>query len=424
MTSTPIVTKLKNNFSVISERVPDVNSVGINIWVAAGSRHETDDKIGLAHFLEHMAFKGTSTRSALDIAKTFDVIGGNFNAYTDKEHTVYHVKVMKNDAQVALEVLADIIINSTFPDEEIGREKDVVLQEIYQTNDSPSSLIFDKYLEAAYGNGQIFGRSILGSEDSVRNFSKSDLVEHMRKHYFSGNMILSLAGDLSHDEVLRMSQAFEQVQDREGAGVTASTYTGGEYLEERDLEQVNIMLGFPGVDYNDHRYYHMQVLDSILGNGLSSRLFQEVREKLGLVYSISSFNISYSDSGIFSIHAATDSGKLPTLIKTVTTELKKLPHDVTEAELTRTKSKLVSEVLMSRESTVAKSEATGYHYTHHGRYISKEEIIQKINAVSLDDVKSAAEFLLSSRSNMTLAAIGKLGPLENGYREKISSMLS
>ncbi|MEH0831514.1 M16 family metallopeptidase [Anaplasma bovis] len=424
MTSTPIVTKLKNNFSVISERVPDVNSVGINIWVAAGSRHETDDKIGLAHFLEHMAFKGTSTRSALDIAKTFDVIGGNFNAYTDKEHTVYHVKVMKNDAQVALEVLADIIINSTFPDEEIGREKDVVLQEIYQTNDSPSSLIFDKYLEAAYGNGQIFGRSILGSEDSVRNFSKSDLVEHMRKHYFSGNMILSLAGDLSHDEVLRMSQAFEQVQDREGAAVTTSTYTGGEYLEERDLEQVNIMLGFPGVDYNDHRYYHMQVLDSILGNGLSSRLFQEVREKLGLVYSISSFNISYSDGGIFSIHAATDSGKLPTLIKTVTTELKKLPHDVTEAELTRTKSKLVSEVLMSRESTVAKSEATGYHYTHHGRYISKEEIIQKINAVSLADVKSAAEFLLSSRSNMTLAAIGKLGPLENGYREKISSMLS
>ena len=418
------MTKLKNNFSVISERVPDVNSVGINIWVAAGSRHETDDKIGLAHFLEHMAFKGTSTRSALDIAKTFDVIGGNFNAYTDKEHTVYHVKVMKKDAQVALEVLADIIINSTFPDEEIEREKDVVLQEIYQTNDSPSSLIFDKYMEAAYGNEQIFGRSILGSEDSVRNFSRNDLVEHMRKHYFSGNMILSLAGDLSHDEVLRMSEAFEQVQDSKGATATASTYTGGEYLEERDLEQVNIMLGFPGVDYNDHRYYHMQVLDSILGNGLSSRLFQEVREKLGLVYSISSFNISYSDSGIFCIHAATDSGKLPTLLKTVTAELKKLPCDVTEAELTRTKSKLVSEVLMSRESTVAKSEATGYHYTHHGRYISKEEIIQKINDVSLNDVKSAGEFLLGSRSNMTLAAIGKLGPLEKGYREKISSMLS
>ena len=417
----PVVTKLKNNMLLITERVNGVNSVGINLWVKVGSRHEQIDKIGLAHFLEHMAFKGTTTRSALDIAKTFDAVGGNFNAYTDKEHTVYHLKVMKKDIHTALEVLTDIVLNSSFPEEEIVREKDVVLQEIYQTHDTPSSIIFDKYVEVAYQE-QIFGKPILGSVQTVQNFSKEDLVYYMDTHYFGSNLVLAISGDISHDEVLKMCQGLADIKDKSPALLPIPEYTGGQYLEERQLEQVNIILGFPGVPYTDDMFHTLQVFDTILGSGLSSRLFQEVREKLGLVYSIYSFNSSYSDSGLFSIHAATDSSKLAKLLQTVTSEIKSLPGTVTADEITRAKSKLEAEILMSRESPVAKAEALGYYYSHYGKYISKEELIEKIRNVTADDIKEAGNFLLQNRSKITVAAIGKVKALAT--REKISAMLA
>ncbi|MGN7678943.1 MAG: M16 family metallopeptidase [Anaplasma sp.] len=421
MSTEPSITKLANNFSVVSEEVGGVDSVGISVWIRAGSRHETKEKIGLAHFLEHMAFKGTTTRSALDIAMIFDGIGGNFNAYTDKEHTVYHVKVMKRDAGIALEVLEDIALRTAFPEIEIEREKGVVLQEIYQTNDSPSSAVFDKYMEIAYQD-QLFGASILGSEQSVMGFSKEDLVQFMNKHYYGSNMVLSVAGDVKHEEVLKMSQGFAQIGDREGDSVATPKYTGGQYVEERDLEQVNVVLGFPGVSYSDDRYYIMQVLDAILGSSMSSRLFQEIREKRGLVYSISSFNSSYSDSGLFSIHAATDESKLRELLETIASEMKRLPDTITEEELQRAKNKLESEVLMSRESTVARSEALGYYYSHHRRYITKSEIVNKIRAVNTDDVVKAANTLLQERVRLTMAAIGKVSTLPDV--ESISHMLA
>ncbi len=421
MNDTTSVTRLKNNFSVVSEKVDGVNSVGISIWVKTGSRHEEKEKIGLAHFLEHMAFKGTDTRSALDIAMAFDCIGGNFNAYTDKEHTVYHVKVMKRDVHIALEVLEDIVLRSAFPEVEIEREKNVVLQEIYQTNDSPGSIIFDKYMEVAY-KGQIFGAPILGSEQSVLGLSRADLVQYMSANYYGNNMTLSVAGDIAHEDVVRMSQGFAQIQDRNPQPVAPPVYTGGQYIEARDLDQVNIVIGFPGVSYLDERYYTMQVLDVILGSSMSSRLFQEIREKRGLVYSISSFNSSYSDSGLFSIHAATDEGNLQELLKTIAAEMKKLPETVKEEELLRAKSKLESEVLMSRESTVGKSEALGYCYSHYNKYITKEEMISKIRAVNLGDVINSADLLLQNRGKLTVAAIGKVGPLPS--LETISNMLA
>ncbi|MDB1135572.1 M16 family metallopeptidase [Candidatus Anaplasma sp. TIGMIC] len=417
----PVLTKLSNNLSVITERVEGVNSVGINLWVKVGSRHEVYEKIGLAHFLEHMAFKGTNTRSALDIAKIFDAIGGNFNAYTDKEHTVYHLKVMKKDVGTALDVLADLVLESAFPEDELMREKDVVLQEIYQTNDSPSSIIFDKYMEAAY-EGQIFGKSILGSVQTVQNFSKEDLVAHMDEHYFGSNMILSIAGDISHDAVLEMSAGFAKIKDGTHKHVSAPEYTGGQYLEQRDLEQVHVVLGFPGVSYNDKRYHALQVLDTILGSGLSSRLFQEVREKLGLVYSIYSFNSNYSDCGIFSIHAATESSKLPALLKTVTSEIRRMPNTIESDELERAKSKLESEILMSRESPVARSDAIGYCYSNYGRYITKEELIENIRSIGEKEVQEAGNWLLSNSEKITLAAIGKLDGLAS--RDDVVAMLS
>ncbi|QXK91686.1 insulinase family protein [Neoehrlichia mikurensis] len=403
----PQVTKLKNNFSVITKQIDNVNSVAINIWINVGSRYESLDKIGISHFLEHMAFKGTNTRTALDIAKTFDQIGGNFNAQTDREHTVYHVKVLKKDINIAIEILADIIANSQFPEEEIEREKGVVLQEIYQTYDSPSSIIFDKYMETAFSN-QIFGQSILGSVESVQNFSKEDINNYMRTHYHGNNMLISVAGDILHDDIVKLSSDFSHITTSQCSSVTPSVYTGGEYLEKKDLEQVNLLIGFPGVSYKDDRFYTMQVLDAILGGSMSSRLFQEIREKLGLVYSISSFNSSYSDNGIFSIYAATDKDNLQKLIIAITSEIKKTSINLTEEEIQRSKNKLISEILMSRESTTAYADALGYYYSHYNRYIARSEIIEHIHAVNIHQVKSAIHSLMQHYNKITLAAIGEI----------------
>ncbi|KJV69197.1 M16 family metallopeptidase [Candidatus Neoehrlichia procyonis] len=407
MAVTPQVTQLKNNFSVITKQIKDVHSVAINIWVNVGSRYETLNKIGISHFLEHMAFKGTNTRSALDIAKAFDQIGGNFNAHTDREHTVYHVKVLKKDINIAIEILADIIINSQFPEEEIEREKGVVLQEIHQTYDSPSSIIFDKYMEVAFSN-QIFGQSILGSEKSVQSFSKADISNYMSKHYNGDNMLMSVAGDVSHDEVVKLSSDFLQVAKSQRSNIAPSVYTGGQYLEKKDLEQVNLLIGFPGVSYKDNKFYTMQVLDAIIGGSMSSRLFQEIREKLGLVYNISSFNSSYSDNGLFSIYAATDKHNLQKLITAITSEIKKAAIDISEEEIQRSKNKLISEILMSRESTAAYADSLGYYYSHYNRYISKSEIIEHINSVNIGQVQSAINLLLQNHKKITLAAIGEI----------------
>ncbi|QGR02808.1 insulinase family protein [Ehrlichia ruminantium] len=407
----PNITQLNNSFTIITDTMPYVESVSINIWVNVGSRYENTNITGISHFLEHMAFKGTKTRTALDIAQTFDNIGGNFNAHTDREHTVYHVKILKRDIKIAIEVLADIILNSQFPQEEIDREKGVVLQEIYQTNDSPTSIIFDKYIEAAYPN-QIFGKSILGTPESVSNLSKEDLRTYMQEHYHASNMLLSVAGNITHNEVVDLAtQYFAKMTRSIPKSMNKSVYVSGEYREVRDLEQVHIVIGFPSVSYKDDQFYTIQILDSILGNGMSSRLFQKIREQLGLVYSISSFNSSYSDNGIFSIYTATDKNNLPKLLNTIATEVQNIHTNLEENEVTRAKDKLTSEILMSRESTTARAEALGYYYSHYNRYITKEELLEKISNITIEDILNCINKLLCSNNKITLAAIGQIETL-------------
>ena len=404
----PSITQFRNNFTIITDTMPHVESISINIWINVGSRYENTNITGISHFLEHMAFKGTKTRTALDIAQIFDDIGGNFNAHTDREHTVYHVKTLKRDIKIAIEVLADIILNSQFPQEEIDREKGVVLQEIYQTNDSPTSIIFDKYIEAAYPN-QIFGKSILGTPESVTNLSKEDLQTYMSEYYHAGNMLLSVAGNITHEEVIDLvSQYFSNMKKSYPKTAAPSVYYSGEYREIRNLEQVHLVIGFPSVSYKDDLFYTIQILDSILGNGMSSRLFQKIREQLGLVYTISSFNSSYSDNGIFSIYAATDKNNLIQLLTTIASEVKNITMNLEENEITRAKGKLISEILMSRESTTARAESLGYYYSHYNRYILKEELIKKISEITLTDLQNCIHNLLGSNNKITLAAIGQI----------------
>ena len=405
------ITQLNNNFTVITDTMPHVESVSINIWVNVGSKYENVNIAGISHFLEHMAFKGTKTRTALDIAQIFDDIGGNFNAHTDREHTVYHVKTLKRDIKIAVEVLADIILNSQFPQEEIDKEKGVVLQEIYQTNDSPTSIIFDKYIEAAYPN-QIFGQSILGTPESVNGLSKVDLHNYMDEFYHASNMLLSVAGNITHKEVIELvSQYFSQIKKSENKPADTAVYCGGEYREIRNLEQIHLVIGFPSVSYKDDQFYTIQILDSVLGNGMSSRLFQKVREELGLVYSISSFNSSYSDSGIFSIYAATDKNNLSQLLTTIASEVKSTTRNLQENEISRAKDKLISQILMSRESTSARAESLGYYYSHYNRYITKEELLKKISEITIEDIKNCTNSLLGSNNKITIAAIGQIETL-------------
>jgi predicted Zn-dependent peptidase len=420
--NTPQVTTLDNGLRIITEKVSDVDSVALNIRVGVGSRAESASQNGISHFLEHMAFKGTKTRTALEIAQAFDDIGGAFNASTGRESTSYYAKVLRKDIKTGIDILTDILINSTFPGDELEREKGVVIQEIFQTNDSPSDIIFDKYVEAAY-KGQPFGRSILGTQDTVKSFTRENLNDYINEHYFGKNMLLAVAGNVDHEEVVTLTKDFlSQIHSKELKKNQSANYTGGEYLEHRKLDQVHLLIGLPSVSRYDDKYYTIQVLDSILGSGMSSRLFQEVREKQGLAYSIYSFDSGYADTGMFSIFAGTDSSNLDKLLKSTTTELKKLStDDLKEGEVSRVKERIKSQILMSRESVNSRAETLGHYYGHYDKYVSKNELIEKISAVSIVDIKKAAEELLAQCEKTTLAAIGEINSLPS--YDKVVSML-
>ncbi|WP_341818701.1 pitrilysin family protein [Wolbachia endosymbiont (group B) of Ennomos erosarius] len=421
--NTPQVTKLDNGLRIITEQVRDVDSVALSIRVGVGSRAESANQNGISHFLEHMAFKGTKTRTAFEIAKAFDDIGGVFNASTGRESTTYYAKVLKKYIKTGIDILIDILMNSTFPEDELEREKGVVIQEIFQTNDSPSGIVFDKYFEAAYKD-QPFGKSILGTQDTVKSFTRENLNNYINEHYFGENMLFAVAGNVEHEEVVALTKDFlSKIHSKKlKKSQNATSYTGGEYLEHRKLDQVHLLIGLPSVSRYDDKYHTFQVLDSILGSGMSSRLFQEVREKQGLAYSVYSFNSSYTDTGVFSIFAGTDSSNLDKLLKSIMTELKKLStDDLKEEEVNRVKERVKSQILMSREGVSSRAETLGHYYGNYNRYISKNELIEKISAVTTANVKKAAEELLSQHEKTTLAAIGEIKSLPS--YDKVVSML-
>ncbi|WP_333023672.1 M16 family metallopeptidase [Wolbachia endosymbiont of Pentidionis agamae] len=417
----PQLTQLSNGLRIITEHINDVNSIALSIRVDTGSRSESNDKNGISHFLEHMAFKGTKTRTAFDIAKAFDDIGGIFNASTGRESTTYYAKILNKDLEIGLEILVDILINSVFPEDELKREKGVVLQEIFQTNDLPNDIIFDKYMEVAYRN-QSFGRSILGTKETVQSFTRADLNNYIDEYYSGTNILLAIAGDIVHERVvLFVEKVLSKICTKSRRKFHDAHYTGGEYLEYRKLDQVNLLIGFPGVSYYDNKYCTLQVFNSLFGEGMSSRLFQEIREKQGLAYSIYSFNSSYTDTGILSIFAGTDSSNLRKLITSITEELKNVLLNLTEEEVTRVKCRITSQILMSRESMSARAEILNHHYSIYNRYISKEELIERINDVSITNIKEVVASLLSRCGQITLAAIGEIGLLPS-YDEIVSSL--
>ena len=401
------LTRLPSGLTVVTERMDRVETVSIGAYVASGSRNESAEENGVSHFLEHMAFKGTTTRSAAEIAEEVEAVGGHINAYTAREQTAYYVKMLKEDTALGFDILGDILTHSVFEPEELERERGVILQEIGQANDTPDDIIFDHFQTTAYPS-QSLGRPVLGSEDGIRNMARSVLTGYMRRNYTNNNVVVAATGKLRHEEILDLVQKhFGDLPGDAPPPSELSTYTGGEFREERDLDQVHVVLGFPSVGYADPDYYPTVLLSTLLGGGMSSRLFQEIREKRGLVYSIYSFASPFKDGGLFGIYAGTGESEAAELMPVMLQELGKVQGDISEKELNRARAQLKASLLMSQESTGSRCEQLARQIQTFNRVISTEETLAKINAVTEADIRRAAA--RHFRAKPTLATVGPSG---------------
>jgi predicted Zn-dependent peptidase len=405
------VTTLPNGLRVATDTMPDVQSVSLGCWVGVGTRNEAASVNGVAHLVEHMLFKGTRRRSAFRISEEIENVGGQLNAYTTREQTAYYAKVLHEDAPLALDILSDMIQHSTLDAEELVRERTVVLQEIGQSADTPDDIIFDHFQSTAYP-GQAIGRPVLGSAEIVGALPREALVDYIAGHYGAPGMVLSAAGRIEHDRMVDLAfKAFGDLPSGAPPKPEPAGYTGGDFREDRDLEQMHLVLGFDGVGVHDPDFYAHSVLSTLLGGGMSSRLFQEVREKRGLVYSIYTFTGGYHDGGLFGVYAGTGEDEVAELVPVVCDEIAKVGADVTEDEVARARAQLKAGTLMALESTMSRCEQLGQQMLIYDRPVPVEEIVAKIDGVDRDAVVKAASRLRASRP--TVAALGPIAKLES-----------
>ena len=405
------VTTLPNGLRVATDTMPDVQSVSLGCWVGVGTRNEAASVNGVAHLVEHMLFKGTRRRSAFRISEEIENVGGQLNAYTTREQTAYYAKVLHEDAPLALDILSDMIQHSTLDAEELVRERTVVLQEIGQSADTPDDIIFDHFQSTAYP-GQAIGRPVLGSAEIVGALPREALVDYIAGHYGAPGMVLSAAGRIEHDRMVDLAfKAFGDLPSGAPPKPESASYTGGDFREDRDLEQMHLVLGFDGVGVHDPDFYAHSVLSTLLGGGMSSRLFQEVREKRGLVYSIYTFTGGYHDGGLFGVYAGTGEDEVAELVPVVCDEIAKVGADVTEDEVARARAQLKAGTLMALESTMSRCEQLGQQILIYDRPVPVDEIVAKIDGVDRDAVVKAASRLRASRP--TVAALGPIAKLES-----------
>jgi predicted Zn-dependent peptidase len=398
------LTTLKNGLRVASETLPGVESVTIAVSCGVGARYEDENENGISHLLEHMAFKGTKTRSARDIAEAFDTIGGQFNAYTSMETTVYYAKVLKDNVELAIDILSDIMQNSVFDKEELAREQGVVIQEIAMHRDTPDDLIHDYFDETAFPD-QPLGRSILSTEERVASYTRDDLIRYMETHYRPPRMVISAAGNITHDTLLVLTNKYFDLAARPAAkAYEPGNYKGGDIRVPRDLEQLHLLYGLPAVSIKSPDYYATQLYSVILGGGMSSRLFQEVREKRGLAYTVYSGISGYDDCGMLTLYAATAPIKAGELSGVLCDQLTGMAESINDAEFARAKNQLRADLLMSRESTHAIATWIGRHLLVFNEYRAAKDVIARIEKISKEDVRRVAETLASG--TLTVTALG------------------
>jgi predicted Zn-dependent peptidase len=404
------ITKLSNGLTVATDHMTSVETVSVGVYVDVGTRQEEAETNGVAHILEHMAFKGTTTRSARDIAEQIEAVGGQMNAHTGREQTAYYVKLLKEDLELGVDIIADILLNSVFAPDELERERGVILQELGQVEDTPDDVIFDRFGEVAYPD-QAVGRPVLGRAEIISTLPRQALVDFRESFYGASRMVFCAAGRVDHDELVRLAQRrFSALRPVGSDGLRPARWQGGEYREEDDLEQVHMTLGFPGVSYTDDDYWAANVLATMLGGGMSSRLFQEVRERRGLCYAISAWSGSLVDGGSFGIYTGTGPEAVVELVPVLTEELKRASIAAPMDEIARARAQIRAGLLMGLESTSARMDALGSQILTYGRPLPTEEIVARVNAVDGENIARVARRIFSGAP--TMAAIGPIGRLE------------
>lgn len=404
------ITTLTNGIQVVSDSIPHVETITLGCWFNVGARDEESTLGGAAHFLEHMAFKGTKRRTARGLAEEVEAIGGFMNAYTGRERTAFHIRMLKGDMALGVDILADILQNPTFDHQEFERERGVILQEIGQSEDTPDDIIFDRFQAASYPD-HAMGRPILGAAKRIKTYKPSDIAGFMFNHYACDNMVVAAAGNIKHDDFVKeVERQFQSLPltSRQGEIVRLSpTYKPLEHREARPNEQVHLLLGFDALSYHDPDYIAMNLMGNLFGGGMSSRLFQRIREEMGLVYSIYSMEMPASDSGLFAIYAGTGKEEVSKLLPSLVEEIHKMKQGLQDAELQRAKAQMRSSLLMSRESTSSRAEQIAHHLQVYGRIIPDNEILEQIEAISKEDITRAAQRIFASP-----AAMANLGPID------------
>jgi predicted Zn-dependent peptidase len=393
------LTTLANGLRIITHRMPHLQSATLGVWVASGSRHESKAMHGISHLLEHMAFKSTLTRSTRQMAEEIEAVGGEINASTGAETTAYFARVLAPDTGLALELLADMLLNPKFDPEELARETGVIVQEIAATADQPDDLVFEQAEDAAFSK-QALGRPILGTRASVSRITPDDLRAHVRRNYSPVRMVVSAAGAVTHKDIVRHAEAlFGRSSVPESQTAEPARFTGGVRLADKSFEQHHVLLAFEGPSYLDPRYYGAQVLTGVLGGGTSSRLFQKVREEHGLCYGIDAFSWSYADAGVVGVHAATGTDMVRDLMTMVAGEMRDLAErGPSEAELQRAKAQIRAGILMSLESSAARAEQLARHVLVHGAPLTTKDLIARIDAVTTDDTRTLADVIFRAKT--------------------------
>ena len=403
------VTSLPTGLAVVTETVPHVKTAAIGVFVGAGSRYEFADEQGLSHFIEHMAFKGTRRRSAREIAETIENVGGDLNAETGVERTSYFARVLGSDAPLALDVIGDLLTNSAFDPEELEREKNVIVQEIGAVEDTPDDLVFDLLTATAWPN-QPLGRPILGTREGVEAFDRAAIDGYLGRRYSAGATVVAAAGAVNHDHILALAQShFARLPAAPVPAETRAAYRGGETKRSRRLEQTHVVVGFEGrpADAPDHDA--AQVFAAAAGGGMSSRLFQEVREKRGLAYSIYGFHWDFIDTGLFGFYAGSADRDAAEVVAASLDCLAEAAHGLDESEIRRTKAQMKVSLVTALEQPAARVHQLSRQMQVYGRPLSFDEILARIDAITVEEVRKTGAAMLRSRPTLTvIGAVGKV----------------
>ena len=401
------LTTLPSGLRIVTDSSPHLRTAALGIFVGAGSRHERDEEHGLSHLLEHMAFKGTRRRSALQIAEAIENVGGDLNAETSAEQTGYFAHVLREDSDLAMDVLSDILTDSQFDPEELAREKNVIVQEIGAVEDTPDDLVFDMLTAAAWPD-QPIGRPILGTREGVSGFDRGAINAYLKRHYRARSTLVVGSGSVEHDELVAMASArLTSLGADEGEPPAAARYIGGETLAKKPLEQTHVVVGFQGRGFRDVDHDAAQVFASATGGGMSSRLFQEVREKRGLAYSIHAFHWAYAEAGLFGFYAGCAAKDAGELMAAALDCLSEATQSLGEAEIKRAKAQMKVSTLAALESPGARAQQLARQVFIYGRVLTLEEMTARIDAIDVAHVRAAGAAMLASAP--TVAAIGRVG---------------